>query len=51
MHTSCAAWTETALAAVKSWARSGVVEIGAGSGRWANALRMRGVDVAAYDNG
>lgn len=46
----CAAWTESGLQAVKFWAPRGVVELGAGAGQWAAALRVRGVDVLAYDD-
>ena len=45
----CVAWTEAALDAVAS--RGPLVEIGAGMGQWAQALRERGVDVMAYDDG
>lgn len=40
---------DAALTAIERWARNGVVEIGAGSGYWAEQLHRRGVDVAAYD--
>jgi len=46
----CVAWTEDALKAIKRWAPQGVVELGAGGGHWATALRVRGVDVLAFDN-
>mmetsp|Transcript_60379 Transcript_60379/g.103976 ORF Transcript_60379/g.103976 Transcript_60379/m.103976 type:complete len:310 (+) Transcript_60379:71-1000(+) len=46
----CVAWTEDALKAIKRWAPQGVVELGAGGGYWATALRVRGVDVLAFDN-
>ena len=49
----CAAWTEAALARIRSRAAaegSGVLELGAGLGHWARALRARGVDVRAFDD-
>ena len=39
--------TEAALAAIGQ--RGPIVEVGAGNGVWAAALRQRGVDVVAYD--
>ena len=44
----CARWTPKALDAIA--ARSPIIEIGAGSGRWANELRTRGADVLSFDN-
>ena len=47
----CAAWTEAALARIRLHAgESGVLELGAGLGHWARALRARGVDVRAFDD-
>ena len=47
----CAAWTPEALASVRRWAGgAGVVEVGAGAGKWAAALRAAGVDVRAFDD-
>lgn len=39
--------TETALATLARYAP--IIELGAGTGHWAALLRMRGVDVLAYD--
>lgn len=41
--------TGEALAAIERAAPSGVVELGAGTGYWAQQLADRGVDVVAYD--
>ncbi len=41
--------TSKALVAIKLFATGGVVEIGAGTGYWANLLRGLSVDVVAYD--
>jgi len=49
-HFGCTAWTEAALSKIKEFSYYGVVELGAGSGKWANALRLRGCDVRAFDN-
>ena len=47
----CSAWTEPALRSIEAVsARGGVVELGAGSGHWARALRSRGLDVVAFDD-
>jgi protein-L-isoaspartate O-methyltransferase len=43
----CAAFNSAALALLA--ARAPLVEVGAGTGYWAAALRRRGVDVLAYD--
>ncbi len=40
---------EEALVAIGAWAPSGVVEIGAGTGYWANQLASLSIDVVAYD--
>ena len=45
----CVAWTDAALEAIT--ARGGIVEVGAGFGHWARALRAAGADVLAYDDG
>ena len=45
----CVAWTDEALAIVAS--RGPIVEVGAGMGQWARALRTAGANVAAYDDG
>ncbi|EGD81808.1 hypothetical protein PTSG_02521 [Salpingoeca rosetta] len=44
----CARWTEDALNTIASF--SPLIEIGAGQGHWAKALRKLGVDVMAFDN-
>jgi hypothetical protein len=41
--------TESAIAAIVSTDRSGIVEIGAGLGYWAAMLSAAGLDVVAYD--
>jgi hypothetical protein len=41
--------TDQALEAIGRCSPAGVVEIGAGTGYWARALQLRGVDVAAFD--
>lgn len=49
----CVAWTASALDAIaRSSGARGIVEIGAGTGHWAAALRQHdsAVDVVAYDN-
>ncbi len=40
---------DAALTAVERAAPSGVIELGAGTGYWANQLAQRGVDIIAYD--
>jgi len=45
----CIAWTDDALSAIA--ARGPIVEVGAGQGQWARALKTRGVDIVAYDDG
>ncbi len=41
--------TEEALNRIRHWSPGGVVEIGAGTGYWADALDQHGVDVEAFD--
>lgn len=47
----CVAWTEPALDALAR--RAPLIEVGAGQGQWARALRrrMHGADVLAFDDG
>ena len=45
----CVAWTEAALDTVASMGP--LVEVGAGAGQWACALRTHDADVIAYDDG
>ena len=45
----CVAWTDEALAAIA--ARRHIVEVGAGYGQWARALRAVGADVRASNRG
>ena len=45
----CVAWTSESLEAIAS--KGKIVEVGAGYGQWARALRQVGADVLAYDDG